>query len=78
MPRNDPMQDGIWTGTPGIGTDFEDMLFEEIEEGDLFWLEQNNRQSNQVYRKVSETEGQDLRTRQYHAFRQRHPVFQKT
>ena len=48
MPRNDPMQDGIWTDTPGIGTDFEDMMFEDIEADDLLWLQATGGDTNHV------------------------------
>jgi len=79
MAENNPMKDNLWTDTPPSGhTEFDTLMFDEIEEGDLFWLEQSNRDSNQVYRKVSEFEGQDLRTREIHQFGQRQTVYQKT
>ena len=54
MARNDPMKDGIWSETPGIGTDFEDMLFEEIEADDLLWLQGTRSATNQVHRKIDD------------------------
>ena len=79
MAENNPANDNLWTNTPPTGlTEFETLMFDEIEEGDLFWLEQSNLDHNHAHRKVSETEGQDLRTREYHTFAQRQTVYQKT
>ena len=78
MPRNDPMQDGIWTDTPGIGTDFEDMLFEDIEAGDLLWLQATRGDANQAYRKVDDYTALNLKTNTVVAFPARKIIYQKT
>lgn len=54
MSGNDPMRDGIWTQTPGTGTDFEKMYFDEVEDDDLFWLSNKNVDGNKAHRKINE------------------------
>ena len=79
MAQNNPANDNIWTETPRAGlVEFETLRFDEIEDGDLFWLEQNNQDSNQVHRKTGDTEGMNLRTGKLHAFHPRQEVYQKT
>jgi hypothetical protein len=78
MPRNDPMQDNIWTGTPGIGTDFEDMLFEDIEDGDLLWLDNVRGDANQVYRKIDDYSALNLKTNTRITIPPRQEIYQKT
>ena len=78
MARNDPMQDYIWTGTPGIGTDFEDMLFEDIEDGDLLWLDNVRSDANQVYRKIDDYSALNLKTNTRITIPPRQEMYQKT
>ena len=78
MPRNDPMRDGIWSETPGIGTDFEDMLFEEIEADDLLWLQGTRSATNQVHRKIDDYSALNIKTRTIVAIPARQTVYQKT
>ena len=78
MPRNDPMSDNIWTGTPGIQTDFEDMLFEDIEADDLLWLQATRGDANQVYRKIDDYTALNLKTNTAVAIDARRTVYQKT
>lgn len=79
MAENNPAKDGIWTDTPQASmTEFDTVRFDEIEDGDLFWLEQTRHDSNHAHRKVNDQEGQDLRTREYHKFGYRQTVYQKT
>ena len=78
MPRNDPMQDNIWTGTPGIGTDFEDMLFEDIEADDLLWLRATRGDANQVYRKIDDYTALNLKTNTVVTILARRTIYQKT
>tara|TARA_Y100000593_G_scaffold34806_1_gene68311 strand:- start:1746 stop:1979 length:234 start_codon:yes stop_codon:yes gene_type:complete len=60
---NDPAQDGNFK-TPGIGeNDWDKWKFSEIPVDDLFWFQDNNSDSNVPHRKMSETEGMNLRTR---------------
>ena len=78
MPRNDPMSDNIWTGTPGIGTDFEDMLFEEIEADDLLWLRCTRSPTNQVHRKIDDYTALELRGQNIVSLGARQTIYQKT
>ena len=78
MSRNDPMQDGIWTDTPGIGTDFEDMMFEDIEVDDLLWLRTTGGDANQVHRKIDDRTALNLRTNIIVTIPARRTIYQKT
>ncbi len=78
MPRNDPMQDNIWTDTPGIGTDFEDMLFDDIESGDLLWLDNALSNRNNVHRKIDDYTALNLKTNTNITIQPRQTVYQKT
>ncbi len=78
MPRNDPMRDGIWTETPGIGTDFEDMLFDDIESGDLLWLDNALSNRNNVHRKIDDYTALNLKTNTNITIQPRQTVYQKT
>ena len=78
MARNDPMQDGIWTNTPGIGTDFEEMMFEDIESDDLLWLRATGGDTNHVHRKIDDRTALNLRTNTVVALPARRTVYQKT
>ena len=78
MPRNDPMRDGIWTETPGIGTDFEDMLFDDIESGDLLWLDNALSDRNNVHRKIDDYTALNLKTNTNITIQPRQMVYQKT
>ena len=78
MARNDPMKDGIWSETPGIEMDFEDMLFEDIEADDLLWLQATRGDANQVYRKIDDYTALNLKTNTAVAIDARRTVYQKT
>ncbi len=78
MPRNDPMSDNIWTGTPGIQTDFEDMLFEDIDADDLLWLQAVRGDANQVYRKIDDYTALNIKTNTVVTIPARKTVYQKT
>ena len=48
---------------PGIGdNDFESMRFDEIEDEDLFWLNEQVGNSNPAYRKLNDTQGYNTKT----------------
>tara|TARA_Y100000310_G_C20535998_1_gene740878 strand:- start:363 stop:599 length:237 start_codon:yes stop_codon:yes gene_type:complete len=78
MPRNDPMRDNIWSETPGIGTDFEDMLFEDIDADDLLWLDNVRSDANQVYRKIDDNTALNLKTNARVKIQPRQMIYQKT
>ena len=59
--------------------DFEETLFGDLETRDIFWLNQNpNGDINVVHRKISEHEGQQLKTRTVNKFNSHLKVFLKT
>ena len=77
MPRNDPAQDRYNPSSVSI-TDFENHKFSELEEDELFWLTQNpNGDVNLVHRKISLTEGVELRTQTAVSFGPNDIVYQK-
>ena len=78
MPRNDPMRDNIWSETPGIGTDFEDMLFEDIDADDLLWLQAVRGDANQVYRKIDDYTALNIKTNTIVTIPARQTIYQKT
>ena len=65
MPQNDPAVDSLnYGGMSGVrGADFDAVTFDDVEEGDLFWLtDSSNSHENHALRKVSETTAFDTRT----------------
>jgi hypothetical protein len=72
------MSDNIWTGTPGIGTDFEDMLFEDIDADDLLWLRATRGDANQVYRKIDDYTALNIKTNTIVTIPARQTIYQKT
>tara|TARA_Y100001938_G_C8040554_1_gene405941 strand:- start:1062 stop:1295 length:234 start_codon:yes stop_codon:yes gene_type:complete len=61
MPINDQANDRY--NPPGIGeNDFEPMRFDEIEDEDLFWLNQSTGDSNPSYRKINDKQGYNVKT----------------
>jgi len=78
MSRNDPMRDNIWSETPGIGTDFEDMLFEDIDADDLLWLQAVRGDANQVYRKIDDYTALNIKTNTIVTIPARQTIYQKT
>ena len=77
MPRNDQANDRY--DAPGIGmNDFEPMQYDEIEDEDLFWLNQNVGESNPPYRKITESEAGNTKTRTLESFNSTDVVYQRT
>ena len=61
MPINDQANDRY--NAPGIGqNDFEPMRFDEIEDEDLFWLNEGVGDVNPPYRKMNDTQGHNTKT----------------
>ena len=76
MSKNDPTQDRY--DPPGVGnTDFEKMVFSDLDVYDLFW-QTDQPGDNIPWRKVTDTQGMNLRARTTHNFEPRTVVFQKT
>ena len=80
MAQNNPTSDSNPNRTPNLGTiEFDSMLFEDIEKGDLFWTsDQRAGQSNPAYRKLDDYTALNTRTRQTSNFNRRIQIFQKT
>ena len=58
---NNPVDDRY--NPPGIGqNDFDEVRFDEIEEEDLFWLNQSTGDNNPPYRKMNDTQGYNTKT----------------
>ena len=65
MPRNDPATDSLnYAGASGVSSvDFDELLFEEIEEGDLFWFSDSpNSDINHAFRKTDESTASNTRS----------------
>jgi len=60
MAKNDSVNDRY--APPGIGSnDFEQIRFNEIEDEDLFWLNQGSGNSNPPYRKMNSKQGHNTK-----------------
>ena len=58
---NNPVDDRY--NPPGIGqNDFDEIRFDEIEDEDLFWLNQSVGDNNPPYRKMNDKQGYNTRT----------------
>ena len=59
---NDPAQDR-YNPNP-IGSEFENNSFDDINIGEIFRLYDNNNEETQLYRKETETEAMNVKTRE--------------
>ena len=59
---NDPTTDRY--NPASIGSEFEEHLFDDINIGEIFRLYDNNNEETQLYRKETETEAMNVRTRE--------------
>ena len=79
MATNDPAADGDWTKTPPAGyIEFDNMLFEEVDNDDLLWLTTSGGDLNHVHRKLDDNTALVLRTQTTVSIGQRTVVYQKT
>jgi hypothetical protein len=63
---------------PGIGVEFEQFRFSDISVHELFWLTDNvNSNVNVPYRKINETQGQNVKTREIFIIDSRAHSYQK-
>ncbi len=78
MATNNPMGDHF-NPPSNMSQDFEEYWFEDLEVDELFW--QTNKpkegEASIPWRKVSQTEGRNLKTQNIHSFQRRTKVFQK-
>jgi len=65
---------------PGVGTDFEPILFEDVSEDDLIWLDNNSLDGmvNVVHKKLDESSAINVQNGQVVNINSRHTVYQKT
>ena len=76
MPNN-PVDDRY--NPPGIGSnDFDEIMFEEIEEEDLFWLNTSNGNDNPPFRKMNAKQAHNTKTGIVDEFKHRQVVYQRT
>ena len=75
-PTNDPANDRY--NPPGnLSHDFEKFKFGELEDNELFW--QTNKPGNNIpWRKISATQGRNLKAKSDHNFNPNTIVWQKT
>ena len=74
---NNPVDDRY--NPPGIGSnDFDEVMFEEVEDEDLFWLNTSNGDNNPPYRKINDGQGYNTRTGIVGNFERRQIIFQRT
>jgi hypothetical protein len=78
MSENNSVEDSY--NPPGIGTDFEEFNFEDVEIDDLIWITNTSSDGieNPAHRKVNDNSARLLRTGQMVDFHPRQKVYQKT
>ena len=76
MPINNPMGDHF-NPPSNLSQDFEEYNFGDLEVDELFWQTNKPKEESIPWRKVSLTEGTNLKTQKTHTFQGRTKVFQK-
>ena len=72
-------QAGDMYDPPGIGqNDFDEFRFDDIEDDDLFWLNQQNGPNNPSYRKMNEKQGYNIKTGIVEDFDRMRVVYQRS
>ena len=72
-------QAGDMYDPPGIGqNDFDQHRFDDIEDEDLFWLNQQNSDNNAAYRKMNDTQGYNTKTGIVENFDRMQIVYQRS
>ena len=76
--KNNSVQDAY--SPPPIGTEFEPMMFEDIETDDLIWLSDASSDGmvNHAHKKLDEQSAMDVMTGQVRPINARMTVYQKT
>ena len=75
MPSNNQVNDR-YNPASNMSVDFEEFYFQDLEVDELFWQTNRPEESN-PWRKVSQTQGMNLKTRTTHNFKGRTKVFQR-
>ena len=60
-----------------MSQDFEEYYFEDLEVDELFWQTNKPKEESIPWRKISLTEGRNLKTQKIHSFQRKTKVFQK-
>ena len=76
MPINNPMGDHF-NPPSNLSQDFEEYWFEDLEVDELFWQTNKPKEEQIPWRKVSLSEGKNLKTQKTHKFDMKSKVFQK-
>ncbi len=77
MPNNNPASDHF-NPPSNMSQDFEEYWFEDLEVDELFWQTNKPKEEQIPWRKVSQTEGRNLKTQKIYSFDRKTKVFQKT
>ena len=76
MAINNPMGDH-YNPPSNLSQDYDEYNFEDLEVDELFWQTNKPKEESVPWRKVSLTEGKNLKTEQTYSFQRRTKVFQK-
>ena len=76
MAINNPMGDHF-NPPSNLSQDYEEYNFEDLEVDELFWQTNRPKEEHIPWRKVSQTQGMNLKTQATHNFQPRTKVFQK-
>ena len=76
MAINNPMGDHF-NPPSNMSQDFEEYRFEDLEVDELFWQTNKPKEESVPCRKISLTEGTNLKTQTTHTFNRKTKVFQK-
>ena len=77
MPVNNPTGD-YFNPPSNLSQDYEEFNFGDLEIDELFWQTNKPKEEHVPWRKVSQTQGINLKTQITHNFQPRTKVFQKT
>ena len=76
MAVNNPTGD-FFNPPSNMSQDFEEYNFSDLEVDELFWQTNKPKEEHIPWRKVSQTQGMNLKTRTSHNFQPKTKVFQK-
>ena len=76
MAKNDTVGD-FYNPPSNLSQDFEEYWFEDLEVDELFWQTNKPKEESIPWRKISQTEGRNLKTQKIYSFDGRTKVFQK-
>ncbi len=76
MAVNNPSGD-FYNPPSNLSHDFEEYNFEDLEVDELFWQTNKPKEESIPWRKISLTEGKNLKTQKTYNFQRRTKVFQK-